>query len=104
MARRGYSDAQWRAWIAEQEASGLSIARFCDRIGISYTAFYRRRNQLQSVDTVVDPFVRVSVSASPLEIELPSGAVIRLPNDDRTLERILQVLVQPSSAAEGDDA
>lgn len=43
---RGYSVEQWAEWIEEQQASGLSIAAFCEWIGVSQNAFYVRRRQL----------------------------------------------------------
>ena len=43
---RGYSVEQWLAWIEEQRGSGLSVAAFCEWIGVSQNAFYVRRRQL----------------------------------------------------------
>ena len=43
---RGYSVEQWLAWIDEQRGSGLSVAAFCEWIGVSQNAFYVRRRQL----------------------------------------------------------
>ncbi len=43
---RTYSARQWAEWIEQQKKSGLSVAAFCERIGVSQNAFYWRRRKL----------------------------------------------------------
>ncbi len=80
--------------MESQKASGLSIDLYCLREGVSKTTFYRWTNQLR--DGIPEPlvaeeaarkqaescealFLPVSLKASPVEIALPNGGVVRLP-------------------------
>lgn len=45
MARR-LGEAAWRVLVAEQKCSGLSVARFCAREGVSTARFYQWRTRL----------------------------------------------------------
>jgi hypothetical protein len=36
---------QWAAWVGDQRESELSVAEFCDRIGVSPSSFYRWRQK-----------------------------------------------------------
>jgi hypothetical protein len=122
MVRRGYSDERWREWIRGQAESGLSIAAYCEWIGVSQNAFYVRRRRLEArvADSgaakagVADSgiagrlsFVPVAVvRASVVEIELPCGAVIRVPDEEPVLRRVLGLLLEaePSGADPGEDS
>lgn len=85
---RRYSGEQWAEWVREQQESGLSIAAFCDSIGVSANAFYWRRRQLAENQCAGVPsseqsgFVALSlrsVSAVALvEVDLPCGATVRV--------------------------
>jgi hypothetical protein len=84
----------WQQRLESQKASGLSIDVYCLQEGVSKTTFYRWVNQLrdgvpeamvteeaarkqaESGDAL---FLPVSLKASPVEIELPNGGVVRLP-------------------------
>jgi hypothetical protein len=84
----------WRQRLESQKASGLSIDVFCLQEGVSKTTFYRwvdllrdgipeamvaeeaARQQAESGEAL---FLPVSLKASPVEIELPNGGVVRLP-------------------------
>jgi transposase-like protein len=75
---RGYPVEQWVKWIEQQKASGLSVAAFCDRIGVSQNAFYWRRRRLAQ-HSKASPFVALRLSsAAPVEVELPCGATVRV--------------------------
>jgi hypothetical protein len=122
MVRRGYSDEQWREWISEQAESGLSIAAFCEWIGVSQNAFYVRRRRLEARvedsgaakagvagSGIADrlSFVPLTVvPASVVEIELPCGAVIRVPDEEPVLRRVLGLLLEaePTAADPGEDS
>jgi transposase-like protein len=87
----------WKQRFASQKASGLSVAVFCLQEGVSLSTFYRwqqqlkdgipaalleeeadrRRTESEEVDETT--FLPISLRASPVEIELPNGGVVRLP-------------------------
>ncbi len=84
----------WQERLSNREASGLSIDEFCADEGVSRSTFYRWVQRLKEgvPDTVKEEgasltladiaepkFLPVSVTASPVEIELPNGSVVRLP-------------------------
>jgi len=84
----------WQERLESHKASGLSIDEFCLREGVSRSTFYRWVDRLK--DGIPEPlkveettreqaesgqaaFVPISLKASPVEIELPNGSVVRLP-------------------------
>ena len=84
----------WQERLANREASGLSIDEFCADEDVSRSTFYRwvgrlkdgipeavkeQGTHLTPAETVAPKFLPVSVTASPVEIELPNGGVVRLP-------------------------
>ncbi len=116
-----HSSEQWAAWVCEQRDSELSVAEFCDWIGVSPNSFYRWRQKLAATDRPAAGTERAaqslstmkrSMSAGPelvpltvltspvVEIDLPCGAVVRVPNDDRSLSRVLRILLEAGHGAE----
>ena len=101
-----YLDLQER--LESFKASGLSIDVFCLQEGVSRSAFYRWTRQLKNglpksmaaeakdleqVQSGAAGFMPVSLTASPVEFELPNGGVIpcttqRRPRADRTWDPI----------------
>ena len=84
----------WQQRLENRDASGLSIDEFCVDEGVSRSTFYRwvRRladgfpDSVAAEDTgptlaeMAEPkFLPVSLTASPVEIELPNGGSVRLP-------------------------
>jgi hypothetical protein len=84
----------WQERLANREASGLGIDEFCDAEGVSRSTFYRWLERLRdgipdavkeegeslTLAEIAEPkFLPVSVTASPVEIELTDGTVVRLP-------------------------
>jgi translation elongation factor EF-G len=87
----------WKQRFESQKASGLSVAVFCLQEGVSLSTFYRWQQQLKDgipaalLEEEVDrrrieseevdetTFLPISLKASPVEIELPNGGVVRLP-------------------------
>ncbi len=87
----------WKQRLESQKASGLSVAVFCLQEGVSLSTFYRWQQQLKSgvpaslleeeadrrrvepEDVSEATFLPISLKASPVEIELPNGGVVRLP-------------------------
>jgi transposase-like protein len=99
MARPGRSPSglddylYWQERLANREASGLSIDEFCDDEDVSRSTFYRWVDRLKdgipdavkeekrlALEDVAEPkFLPISVTSSPVEIELPNGGLVRLP-------------------------
>jgi transposase-like protein len=84
----------WQERLANREASDLSIDEFCADEGVSRSTFYRWVQRLKegipdavqeeeaslTLAEIAEPkFLPVSVTASPVEIELPNGGLVRLP-------------------------
>ena len=85
----------WQERLESFKASGLDIGVFCLREGISRSTFHRWKNRLQdgipeSITAEKEArdraesaqgaaFVPITLKASPVEIELPNGGVVRLP-------------------------
>ncbi len=84
----------WQDRLANRESSGLSIDEFCADEDVSRSTFYRWVQRLKegipdavkeeganlTLAEIAEPkFLPVSVTASPVEIELPNGGLVRLP-------------------------
>lgn len=83
----------WQERLANREASGLSIDEFCADEDVSRSTFYRWLRRLKEgipdamkeekaltlADIAEPKFLPVSVTVSPVEIELPNGGLVRLP-------------------------
>ena len=88
-----YSD--WQERLESYRASGLEVDVFCLQEGVSRSTFYRwvdrlkdgipesmkaekaARERAESAEGAA--FVPISLKASPVEIELPNGGIVRLP-------------------------
>jgi len=76
--------AYWRARIAEQEQSGVAVARFCKDHGISEQSFYVWRKRLRKEDAVRFAVVETGRGQQPphvsqsLELILPGGERLRM--------------------------
>ena len=84
----------WQERLESYRASGLDVDAFCLQEGVSRSTFYRwvdrlkdgipgsmvaekaARERAESGEAV---FVPISLKASPVEIELPNGGIVRLP-------------------------
>ncbi len=84
----------WQERLENYKASGLEVDVFCLQEGVSRTTFYKwvqrlkdgipesmvaekaARERAESGEAV---FVPISLKASPVEIELPNGGIVRLP-------------------------
>ena len=83
----------WQERLASRDASGLSIDEFCADEGVSRSTFYRWVGRLKDgipdavkeektltlADIAEPKFLPVSITVSPVEIELPNGGLVRLP-------------------------
>jgi hypothetical protein len=103
MARTGRPAAtlddwlDWQQRLESQKASGLSVDVYCLQEGVTRSSFYRwyqrmkngipeslieeaaDRRQAEADEIGEAVFLPVSLKASPVEIELPNGGVVRLP-------------------------
>ncbi len=85
----------WQERLENYKASGLEVSVFCLQEGVSRSTFYRwvdrlkdgvpesmvaekeARERAESAEGAV--FVPILLKASPVEIELPNGGIVRLP-------------------------
>ena len=85
---------EWQQRLESQKESGLSLDVFCVREGVSKSTYYRWADRLRNgipesmtVEKVAREkaesgdaaFVPITLKASPVEIQLPNGGVVRLP-------------------------
>jgi hypothetical protein len=100
-ARDERKERQWRHWIGEWRASGLSARAFCERRGLTAACFYAWRRVLQRRDAGKAAFVPVQLVAgagpiqvSALEVVLADGRTVRVAPgfDAATLRQLLAVL------------
>src|SRR6188474_670409 len=96
---------EWQQRLKNQQESGLSIDDFCLQEGISKSTYYRWADRLregipeciagehvdrEKVESGNVAFVPITLKASPVEIELPNGGVVRLPLGARPSHLILR--------------
>ena len=85
---------EWQQKLQSFEDSGLSVDLFCLQEGVSKSTFYRWVNQLkegipesiaaeakerEQAESAEAVFMPITLKASPVEVELPNGGVVRLP-------------------------
>ena len=94
MRRQRFTADQWTAWFEEFEKGDLTIAEFCRLKGVCTNSFYQWRRKLGKLAST-PAFLPVEISAPSLvEIDLPGGATIRLPNYPGSLRPVLEVLAE----------
>ena len=89
--------SQWRTWIDQCQQSDLTVASFCESIGVSVNTYYRWRQRLQNEQPVAEPplvFVPVALPVAQVEIELPNGAIARVHNDANSLRPLPTLLLE----------
>jgi hypothetical protein len=84
----------WQQGLENQKESGLSIELFCLQERISKSTFFRWAKHLrdgipesmleegadrEQAELGVASFLPITLKASPVEIELPNGGIVRLP-------------------------
>ena len=84
----------WQQRLESFKASGLEVDVFCLQEGVSRSTFYRWVDRLKDgipesmlvekaarerAESGKAAFVPISLKASPVEIELPNGGIVRLP-------------------------
>ena len=99
--RDQHKERQWQRWIDQWQASGLSVRDFCARHRLPTPTFYTWRRRLQRRAAEQAPFLPVQVvadtprsQASPLEVVLAGGPVVRVPPgfDPASLRQLLALL------------
>jgi hypothetical protein len=91
-ARDERKEHQWRRWIGEWRATGLSVRAFCERRGLALPTFYAWRRTLERGAAQKASFVPVLASA--LEVVLIDGRTVPVAPgfDAATLRQLLAVL------------
>jgi len=80
----GTKEDYWRARIAEQEQSGMSVGRFCREEGLAEGSFYGWRKRLRQSEAVRFALVERGRTAQPsttetvLELVLNTGERLRI--------------------------
>ena len=84
----------WQERLENYKASGLEVSVFYLQEGVSRTTFYKWAGRLKDgipesmlaekagrerAESGEAVFVPISLKASPVEIELPNGGIVRLP-------------------------
>ena len=84
----------WQERLENYKASGLEVEVFCLQEGVSRSTYYRWVDHLkdgvpesmvaekaawEKAESGEAAFVPITLKASPVEIELPNGGVVRLP-------------------------
>jgi hypothetical protein len=100
-ARDERKERQWRRWIGEWQASGLSVRAFCQRRRLTVARFYAWRRVLERRAAEKAAFVPLQIvadavptQASALEVVLTDGRTVRVAPgfDAATLRQLLAVL------------
>jgi hypothetical protein len=116
MSRTNTAVQRWRKIIRGQQASGLSVAEYCRRAGVSAWSLYSWRLRLRPQRKATAKFVEVKVtrpnaegsaeeqhpSSSGLSLCLPGSRCIMVRSgfDEQTLLALLHVLeANPARAA-----
>ena len=93
-----YSASQWRTWFEDCRQSELTVAKFCESIGVSVNTYYRWRQRLQNEPVDSEPaavkFVPVALTMDQIEIELPGGSIARVANDAGSLRPLVTLLLE----------
>ena len=96
MSRARRSRDAWREIIAQQQASGLTVAAFCRRAQLSAVSFFAWRRKLRDAVTFAEVKLvpPAALEASGVELHLPAGRriVVRPGFDRQTLLELLAAL------------
>lgn len=99
--RRRYSREQWRSFLEERAASGLSVSAFCLQNDVPENSFYYWRKKFASEQSqsakAESVFVPVSVvSRNDFEVQFPGGVSMRVPRDAEAVRWIVDALADQS--------
>jgi len=108
--------ARWRERIRLQADSGLTVAQFCAREGITTSSFHAWKRRLRLIDLAdyrtkppaPPAFLPITLQASTdspmIEADLPNGVRLRFPTADAHLACRLVRLVARARSDEGGSA
>ena len=120
MNRASAVERRWRRIIREQRTSGLTVAEYCRRIGVSTWSFYSWRLRLRAERETRAQFVEVKATRpstiastegpshdpSGIELQLSGGrcVIVRPGFDHQALRDLLHVLEANPAAPERAEA
>ena len=97
--KMGPRDEAWRARLAAQKQSGVSVKQFCERQGLTEQSFYYWRKRLQAPTSMRFALVEAgprqgAAERTALELVLNTGErlLIGMGVDTRTLQQVLEAL------------
>ncbi len=97
--KMGARDEAWRARLAAQKQSGVSVKQFCEQQRFTEQSFYYWRKRLQTPASMRFALVeaeprRGSAEHAALELLLTTGERLRISAgvDARTLQQVLEAL------------
>ena len=99
--------AEWRERLGRYRASGLTVAGFCEREGVSTAAFYAWRKRLGDAKKArkgrqpAFAAVRLTPPGTPMAIHLPGGVRVDVPMED--LEAVRAVVGEVLARAGRED-
>ena len=95
----GSRSEDWRAWLAAQSQSGVSVKQFCAQQGLTEQSFYYWRKRLQTGAPMRFALVEAEPRRAPaehiaLELVLTTGERLRIGSgvDAMTLRQVLEAL------------
>jgi hypothetical protein len=95
----GPRDEAWRARLAAQKQSGVSVKQFCEQQGLTEQSFYYWRKRLQAPASMRFALVEAGPRQGPaehaaLELVLTTGERLRIGAgvDATTLQQVLEAL------------
>lgn len=104
MSTRTSTADRWRQFFHEHAKSGLTVAAFCRRAGVSQPSFYAWRRRLCGEVTFAEVKMprEATAEAGGIELRLPGErcVVVRPGFDRRTLLELLDVLRAAGGARE----
>jgi transposase-like protein len=113
MGERGGSSkrAEWRKRLGEYRGSGLTVAGFCQREGISTASFYAWRKRLRVTKTagkegrpVFEP-LRLTPAGTPMAIHLPGGVRVEVPMENlEAVRAVVSEVLARAGVSDGNDA
>ncbi len=113
MAQRGSPSkrTEWRKRLGRYRGAGMTVARFCEREGVSTASFYAWRKRLgDAIETEKEgrpafASVRLAPAGTPMAIHLPGGVRLEVPMENLEAVRAVvgEVLARTARADGGDN-
>jgi hypothetical protein len=86
--KRGSKGAEWRKRLGRHRRSGLTVARFCKRQGVSTASFYAWRKRLDGAEGAGEKRspafrpVRLTSAGAVMWVHLPGGVRLEAPMEN----------------------